>query len=107
MSFICYQVLINSKLYTNLEKLLVDLSGAVSTSTGVKHVFSWPDGREVKSITEFENGKYYVCSSNNKLHVGGGESGVDVVVVVVLLLLLILLSSLYIVTMTHNKIILC
>ncbi|XP_035829085.1 echinoderm microtubule-associated protein-like CG42247 [Aplysia californica] len=61
------QILVNSKLYLNLEKLLVNLSSIVETSTGVKHIFSWPEGREIKSITEFENGKYYVCSSTNKL----------------------------------------
>ncbi|XP_059160447.1 echinoderm microtubule-associated protein-like CG42247, partial [Physella acuta] len=61
------QVLINQKTYANLEKLLVDLSSMVETSTGVKYIFSWPEGREIKSITEFENGKYYVCSSTSKL----------------------------------------
>ncbi|CAL1540738.1 unnamed protein product [Lymnaea stagnalis] len=61
------QILISQKTYTNLEKLLVDLSSMVETSTGVKYIFSWPEGREIKSITEFENGKYYVCSSTSKL----------------------------------------
>ncbi|KAK6965507.1 echinoderm microtubule-associated protein-like [Biomphalaria glabrata] len=61
------QVLINQKTYANLEKLLVDLSSMVETSTGVKHIFSWPEGREIKSIKDFENGKYYICSSTSKL----------------------------------------
>ncbi|KAH9514048.1 Serine/threonine-protein kinase zyg-8 [Bulinus truncatus] len=61
------QVLINQKTYASFEKLLVDLSSMVETSTGVKHIFSWPDGREVKSIKDFENGKYYICSSTSKL----------------------------------------
>ncbi|RUS86416.1 hypothetical protein EGW08_005794, partial [Elysia chlorotica] len=61
------QILINSRIYQSLEHLLVGLSQVVETSTGVKHVFSWPEGKEVKSLGEFQNGKYYVCSSTRQL----------------------------------------
>ncbi|GFR66996.1 serine/threonine-protein kinase DCLK2 [Elysia marginata] len=61
------QILINSRIYQSLEHLLVGLSQIVETSTGVKFVFSWPEGKEVKSLSEFQNGKYYVCSSTRQL----------------------------------------
>ena len=37
------------------------------TLAGVKYIFSWPEGKEIKSVTELQNGRYYVCASVNRL----------------------------------------
>ena len=34
---------------------------------GVQYIFSYPDGREVRSVSELLNGHYYVCSWNRQL----------------------------------------
>ena len=33
----------------------------------MKYIFSWPEGKEIKSVTELQNGRYYVCASVNRL----------------------------------------
>ena len=33
----------------------------------MKYIFSWPEGREIRSVTELQNGRYYVCASVKRL----------------------------------------
>nr|KAG5700211.1 hypothetical protein BaRGS_011054 [Batillaria attramentaria] len=63
------QVVISPKTYPNFESLLIALGAPdmVPCVAGVRYLFSWPDGREVKSVTEIQNGRYYVCASVNHL----------------------------------------
>ncbi|PVD36602.1 hypothetical protein C0Q70_03587 [Pomacea canaliculata] len=61
------QVLITQKEYPNFETLLVKLGNIVPTVAGVRYIFSWPEGKEIKSITELQNNRFYVCSSVNRL----------------------------------------
>ncbi|KAL4221535.1 Echinoderm microtubule-associated protein-like 1 [Mactra antiquata] len=62
--------------FLNFEALLVFLNDKIPTPTGVKYVFKWPEGTEVKSITDFRNRCVYVVASRNKLNrdVTYGES---------------------------------
>ncbi|XP_050411565.1 echinoderm microtubule-associated protein-like CG42247 isoform X2 [Patella vulgata] len=62
------EVLINQRNFHNYEKLLVELSETIPTPTGVKYIFSYPQGNEVKSLLDLENGQAYIVSSVNKLN---------------------------------------
>lgn len=53
--------------FRNLETLLVYLNDKIPTPTGVKYVFKWPEGTEIKSITEFQNRCVYIVSSTRNL----------------------------------------
>ncbi|XP_076452111.1 echinoderm microtubule-associated protein-like CG42247 [Babylonia areolata] len=61
------QVLINRRNYPTFETLLVDLSGMEMAVRGVRYIYKWPGGKEITSVTEFENGCSYVCSNENRL----------------------------------------
>jgi hypothetical protein len=37
--------------------------GKIPTTAGVRYVFSLPDGKEIKSVTEFKSGRAYLASS--------------------------------------------
>ncbi|CAC5367562.1 EML1_2 [Mytilus coruscus] len=52
--------------FRNFETLLVFLNGKIPTTAGVRYVFSLPDGKEIKSVTEFKHGKAYLASSVKK-----------------------------------------
>lgn len=58
---------ISQKQFQTLEALLAFLSQKISTITGVRHVFSWPEGREVLDMKDFEADHAYVVSSVSKL----------------------------------------
>ncbi|KAK7094169.1 echinoderm microtubule-associated protein-like CG42247 isoform X1 [Littorina saxatilis] len=61
-------VLVSPKTYPTFETLLVGLGEKeVPTVAGVRHIFSWPEGKEIKSVTDLQNGRYYVCASVNRL----------------------------------------
>ncbi|KAK6175613.1 hypothetical protein SNE40_014034 [Patella caerulea] len=62
------EVLINQRNFPNFEKLLVELSETIPTPTGVKYIFSYPQGNEIKSLLDLENGLAYIVSSVNKLN---------------------------------------
>jgi len=53
--------------FRNLETLLVYLNDKIPTSTGVKYIFKWPEGTEMKSVTEFQNRCVYIVSSTRNL----------------------------------------
>lgn len=57
---------INQKNFPTFETLLVFLTEKIPTISGVNYIFSIPDGREIKSVTEFVNGRSYIVSSNKK-----------------------------------------
>ncbi|XP_052761033.1 echinoderm microtubule-associated protein-like CG42247 isoform X2 [Mya arenaria] len=65
--------------FRNLETLLVYLNDKVPTSTGVHYIFKWPEGTEIKSVTEFQNRCVYIVSSTHKLvtNVNYGQSRED------------------------------
>lgn len=52
----------------NLETLLVYLNDKIPTPTGVKYIFKWPEGNEVKSVTDFKNRCVYIVASTNTLN---------------------------------------
>lgn len=52
--------------FRNFETLLVFLNGKIPTTAGVRYVFSLPDGKEIKSVTEFKSGRAYLASSVKK-----------------------------------------
>ena len=62
--------------YRNFETLLVDLNSKISTPTGAKFIFKWPEGKEVRSVKDFQNRCVYVVSSSKQLrrNVNYGES---------------------------------
>ncbi|XP_052268743.1 echinoderm microtubule-associated protein-like CG42247 [Dreissena polymorpha] len=53
--------------FRNIETLLVYLNDKIPTSTGVKYIFKWPEGTEMRSVTEFQNRCVYVVSSTKQL----------------------------------------
>ncbi|XP_078336685.1 echinoderm microtubule-associated protein-like CG42247 isoform X3 [Crassostrea virginica] len=59
-------VCINPKQFLNFEALLVYLNDRIETSSGVRYVFSLPDGKEIKSVTAFQQGRSYIVSSVKK-----------------------------------------
>ncbi|KAL8597690.1 hypothetical protein ACOMHN_012657 [Nucella lapillus] len=61
------QRLISQKNYPNFERLLIDLSEKFPCAKSIKYIFRWPDRKEIKSVTEFENGCYYVCSRSKRV----------------------------------------
>ena len=64
-----------NKSFRNFEQLLIYLSDKIPTPTGVRHVFKWPEGQEIKSLTEFRNRCVYIVASTNKLQkIKYGES---------------------------------
>lgn len=69
-------VCINPKQFLNFEALLVYLNDRIETSSGVRYVFSLPDGKEIKSVTAFQQGRSYLVSSVKKpaLDVPYGQS---------------------------------
>ncbi|XP_056009046.1 echinoderm microtubule-associated protein-like 1 isoform X4 [Ostrea edulis] len=56
-------VCINPKQFLNFEALLVYLNDRIETTSGVRYVFALPDGREIKSVTAFQQGRSYIVSS--------------------------------------------
>ncbi|KAL5014035.1 hypothetical protein ScPMuIL_008305 [Solemya velum] len=62
------KVCINKKTFPNFETVLMNLSDKIPTTAGVRHIFSWPEGKEIKSIKEVIGGKYYIVSSVRKLN---------------------------------------
>lgn len=52
--------------FRNFETLLVFLNGKIPTTAGVRYIFSLPDGKEIKSVTEFKSGRAYLASSVKK-----------------------------------------
>lgn len=61
-------VCISQKSFPNFETLLMYLNDKITTTTGVRHVFSCSDGTEIKSVTEFRGGIAYVVSSVKKIN---------------------------------------
>ncbi|XP_061198124.1 echinoderm microtubule-associated protein-like 1 isoform X2 [Saccostrea echinata] len=59
-------VCINPKQFLNFEALLVYLNDRIETTSGVRYVFSLPDGKEIKSVTTFQQGRSYIVSSVKK-----------------------------------------
>lgn len=43
------------------------LNDKLPTPTGVNYIFKWPEGSEIKSVTEFQNRCVYVVGSTKKL----------------------------------------
>ncbi|KAK3104607.1 hypothetical protein FSP39_006037, partial [Pinctada imbricata] len=66
---------ITPKTFLNFETLLVHLNDKIETTTGVKYIFAYPSGKEVKSVTEFLPGRCYLVSTNKKpiLHIDYGR----------------------------------
>lgn len=62
------KVSINKKTFPNFETVLMNLNDKIPTTAGVRYIFSWPEGKEIKSITEFVGEKHYVVSSVRKLN---------------------------------------
>ncbi|CAD5119118.1 DgyrCDS7761 [Dimorphilus gyrociliatus] len=58
---------ISSKHFGNVETLMVWLNDKIPTAAGVRYIFSLPEAKLVRDITEFGNGGSYVVSSVRKL----------------------------------------
>ncbi|CAE1225149.1 EML1_2 [Acanthosepion pharaonis] len=56
-------VSISQKSFPTLDSLLAWLNTKIVTTNGVKFIFSYPDGHEVKSVSDFRGGYLYVVSS--------------------------------------------
>ncbi|CAH1772810.1 unnamed protein product [Owenia fusiformis] len=62
-----FQTSINSKI-RSLETLLVDLTSKIPTTTGIRYIFTWPDCKEVRDLSEFEGGRSYIASCVKKVN---------------------------------------
>ncbi|XP_053379131.1 uncharacterized protein LOC123526739 isoform X2 [Mercenaria mercenaria] len=56
-----------NKDFKTFETLLFYLSDHIPTPTGIHHIFKWPEGDEIKSVTEFQNRCVYIVSSTKEM----------------------------------------
>lgn len=58
---------VSQKCFASFDTLLSWLNQKISLTKGARHVFAWPEGREVTDVKGFVGGKSYVVSSDRKL----------------------------------------
>ena len=61
-------VSVSGKNFASFETLMIFLNEKISTTAGVRHILSLPEGKEITDITDFNTGHYYVVSSVKKLN---------------------------------------